>query len=297
MTTIISIDMGGTKIYGALTTPQGNILHEYRVSTHGDDGTLSSYDQLLGVIRYLQGQSQQPVMGIGLGVPGVVSKDGETVSLAIALNWENYPLREKLRAEFDLPIYIENDVNIAALGEYGFGAAKGANSLICIAIGTGIGSGIVLNGRLYHGHTGSAGEIGYLLPGREFLHRTYEGFGALELVASGSGIAERAREKTGKVLTSEGVIEAARRGEPWAVLVLDETVDYLTLCVANVTSVLDPEVVVLSGGVMTHADLLLPQIQERMKGLIPFQPRILASALGTKAAVLGATMLVLTAPR
>lgn len=297
---ILSIDMGGTKIYGAVTTPQGEILYEHRTATYDENRThQSSFDNLVRLIEHLMQQTDQTILGIGIGVPGVVSKDGENVSLAVALNWEDYPLRSLLQAHFDLPISIENDVNIAALGEYGFGAAKGADSMICIAIGTGIGAGIVLNGRLYHGHSGSAGEIGYMLPGMNFLRRTYTGFGALELVASGTGIADRAREKLealGKStpdLTAEQVIEAAQQGETWAKQVVEETIDYLTLCIVNVTSVIDPEVVVLSGGVMGQADLFLPAITERMQGLIPFQPRLVASTLGTKAAVLGATMLVL----
>ncbi len=297
-----SVDLGGTKIYGALLDGTGSARHEYRVPTYVE-GT-PPLDQLIHVIDHLLKQplrSGQRMVGIGVGVPGITSRDGESVSFAPALGWTDVPVRRILRERFALPVYVENDVNLAALGEYGFGAGQDADSLICIAVGTGIGSGIVLGGRLYRGHTVSAGEIGYMLPGVDFLGRRYDDFGALEGAASGTGITRRAQarlrsigdESRAAAITAQDVIAAAS-AEAWAREVVDETIDVLTLCIVNVTSVLDPEVVILSGGVMSAADTFIPEIQRRMQGSLPFIPRIAASSLGARATTLGAAQLVLS---
>ena len=299
---VASIDLGGTKIYGALIDGTGAVQHEHRVSTYVEG--MTPLDQLIHVIDHLLNQplrSAQTLVGIGVGVPGITSHDGESVSFAPALGWTDVPVRGILRERFPHPVYIENDVNLAALGEYGFGAGQGADSLICIAIGTGIGSGIVLGGRLYRGHTVSAGEIGYMLPGVDFLGRRYDDFGALEGMASGTGITRRAEahlrsvgdEARAESITAQDVIAAAS-AEAWARAIVDETIDTLTLCIVNVTSVIDPEVIVLSGGVMSAADTFIPAIQRRMQGILPFVPRIVASTLGARATALGAAQLVLS---
>jgi predicted NBD/HSP70 family sugar kinase len=191
------------------------------------------------------------------------------------------------------------------LGEWGFGFGKGARSLVLVAIGTGIGAGVVLDGAVLHGAHQAAGEVGYLLPGPAFLGRRYDNFGAFEEIASGLGIAARAeRERPARVavhgptgvaerLTAEMVFAEARNDAPWARHVVDETIDYLTVAIADIAAVLDPEIIVLGGGVSTSADLLVEPILQRLEGAIPFAPQLAASSLGPRAAVLGAVTLVL----
>jgi predicted NBD/HSP70 family sugar kinase len=194
-------------------------------------------------------------------------------------------------------------VNLAALGEWSFGAGRGTQNMVCIAVGTGIGAGIVVGGALYTGHNQAAGEIGYLLPGVEYLGRCYDQFGALETLAAGPGIAARARqllEKEGlpapaEGLSAEDVFDAARRGEAWARQAVGDTVDYLSLAIAGVSSLLNPEMVVLGGGVARSADLLIEPILDRLNGVVPFVPRLVASSLGRRAATMGAIMRVLHA--
>jgi predicted NBD/HSP70 family sugar kinase len=219
------------------------------------------------------------------------------------LGWRNLPLKEILTNRFDIPVYVDNDVNLTALGEWGFGAGQGVENLVCISVGTGIGAGIIIGGNLYRGHNHSAGEIGYLLPGVSFLRRNYDEFGALEGLASGAGITGRARQllqERGKAIPPEGLtaaatFEAARQGESWAQQVVDETVEYLALAIANVSALLDPEIVVLGGGVSRSADLLIEPILGCLQGSIPSVPKLIASPLGRRAAVMGAIMLVLNA--
>jgi predicted NBD/HSP70 family sugar kinase len=200
-----------------------------------------------------------------------------------------------------MPVFVENDVNLAAVGELEFGAGKGVENLVCIAIGTGIGSGIVIGGVLYHGHNSAAGEIGYLPPGIEFLNRRYNQFGALESLASGKGIAERARQvlmESGQsslpsAFGAENVFEAAREQQPWALRTVDEAVNNLALGVAAYACLLDPDMIILSGGVSRASDLLIGPILDRIDGVVPFIPKLVVSSLGNRAAVLGAIPMVL----
>lgn len=287
------IDMGGTKIYGALIEiASGRLVYEHRIATHSEEADPA--DRLLTLIDHLLAQplaENQQVSHIGIGVPGVVTAAGE-VMIAPNIGWTHFPLLAMLKSRFTLPIAVENDVNLAALGEYYYGAAQGTSSMICIAVGTGIGAGIVVNGQLLRGHTYSAGEVGYMIPDREFLGEVYDSLGAMEAEAAGPGIGRRGSRTAGREVTTGEVFDAARRREDWAQQVIDETVDFLALTLANSTAVLDPEIIVLSGGVITAApDLFLESLRQRTHGLTPFTPRIVASTLGVQAAVLGAAAL------
>jgi glucokinase len=287
------VDMGGTKIYGTLIeVASGRILYEHRIATK--EGDAAPEDRLMLLIDHLLAQplsEGQQVTHIGVGVPGVVTSAGE-VMVAPNIGWTRFPLLATLQTHSPLPVAVENDVNLAALGEYRYGAAQGSTSMICIAVGTGIGSGIVINGQLIRGHTYSAGEVGYMIPGREFLGKVYDTFGAMEYEAAGPGIARRGSEAAGREVTTGDVFDAARKQEAWAVDVIDETLDYLALTLANSASVLDPEIIVLSGGAITAApDLFLEPLHQRVQGLTPFTPSIVASTLGAQAATLGAAAL------
>jgi len=294
---VIGIDLGGTKLYGAVADLAGNILYEATVQHHQTQGE-DSLALLVSLINDLLGDANQRhchVLGIGIGVPGVVYPETGHVGLAPSLDWYDFPLKARLAEHFTLPIELENDVNLAALGELWFGSCANSSNLVLIAIGTGIGAGIVINGMVYPGVHQMAGEIGYFLPDCSHLGQDYSGFGALEQLASGSGVAERGRKALQgqrsaeglEELTAEDVFEAARRKEPWAVEVLAETIDYLALAIGAITLTHDPDVILLGGGVARSADLLIEPILARLKGAIPILPRLEASTLGYRAAVLG----------
>lgn len=301
---VIGVDLGGTKMFGAVADLAGHIQHEIYMP-HDQEGPEDLLERLCQLIQQLLDAPRpagQRIRGIGVGAPAVTLYPEGVVVWAPSLGWRNLPLRDILAQRFALPVFVENDVNLAALGEWGFGSGLGARSLVCIAVGTGIGAGIVVDGAILRGHHQAAGEIGYLVPGPQYLGRRYERFGALESLASGTGIAERARELLQRQalpvpddLTAEAVFAAARRGEPWAQQVVNETVDYLSLAIANICAVLDPEVVVLGGGVARSSDLLIEPILQRLDGVLPVHPRVVASELGRRATVMGAIMLVLDA--
>jgi predicted NBD/HSP70 family sugar kinase len=241
------------------------------------------------------------VRGIGVGAPGVTLHKPGIVTWAYTLHWDMFPLKARLAERYDLPITVDNDVNLAALGELWFGAGQNVQNMILVAIGTGIGAGVIIDGALYRGAQEASGEIGNLIPGREFLGKNYQDFGALESAASGTGIAARARQLLDSShspqelldLTAEDVFDAGRKGEPWAWTVINETVDYLTVAITNLVAFFDPELVVLGGGVSRSADMLINPILARMNGMIPNPPKLVVSNLGLQATVMGAITNVL----
>lgn len=301
--TVLGVDMGGTKMYGAVSDLGGNVLQEINIERHSTQGE-ESFNTLTTLIDTLLSSPQlagRRVRGIGVGAPGITLHKNGIVKWAYTLGWENFPLQARLSERYSLPITVDNDVNLAALGELWFGAGQNTQNMILIAIGTGIGSGIILDGALYRGSAEASGEIGSMVPGREFLGGKYRDFGALECVASGTGIAERGRQAREQrispdgweAMTSEDVFDAARRGEPWAGEIINETVDYLTVAIANLSVSFDPELIVLGGGVSRSADMLIGPILRRMEGLIPTLPKLVVSSLGLRATVMGAITNVL----
>jgi len=300
---VIGLDLGGTKLFGTVANLGGEIIYERSVAWE-DKNPQSRIDQVYKLIELLldiPNSTQLKVRGIGVGAPGVTIYPEGIVTWAPSLGWRDLPLRDLLSEQFGLPVIVENDVNLAALGEFWFGGLKNLSSLVCIAVGTGIGAGIVIDRKIFHGHHYSAGEIGYLPPDIHSLGQPYPEFGALESASSGLGLENRAQalinqEGKGSLqirINAEEIFCAARRGEKWAARLVEETAEYLSLAIASVALLIDPEVIVLGGGMAGSADILLPLIENRLEGVIPITPRIEASKLGSRAAVMGAIILVL----
>jgi glucokinase-like ROK family protein len=300
---ILGVDMGGTKIYGALSDIGGNILDEVNIAQHGTSGE-DSFNRLTTLIDSLLTSPKlagRQVHGIGVGAPGITMHKEGIVTWANTLHWKDFPLKQRLSALYPLPITVDNDVNLAAMGELWFGAGQNTQNMVMVAIGTGIGAGIIIDGALYRGASEASGEIGNMLTGHEFLGKNYQDFGALESVASGTGIAERARialksERTTEELenlTAEDVFEAAKQRQKWARTIIAETVDYLAIAIANLAVAFDPELIILGGGVSKSADMLVEPILQRINGTIPTLPRLVVSSLGLRAGVMGAITNVL----
>lgn len=300
---VLGVDLGGTKIYGAISDLSGNIIEEMDAGRHGASGE-DSYNHLVELIDTLLESPRlqgRKVRGIGVGAPGITLHNEGIVEWAYALNWHNFPLKDRLVERYSLPIIVDNDVNLAALGELWFGAGQNAQNMILLAIGSGIGAGIIINRALYRGSHEASGEVGHMIPGCEFLGKDYLDFGALESVASGTGIARCAKAYFdahpelalhGKLLAGD-VFKAARDNQAWAWNIVDEVVDYLAVAIANLTVVFDPDLIVLGGGVTRSADLLVEPVLTRLKNAIPTPPRIVVSGLGLRAAALGAVTNVL----
>jgi glucokinase len=295
---VIGVDMGGTKIYGAVSDLGGNILDEIETGLHGEPAE-ENYDHLCSLIDTLFASpklAERRVRGIGVGAPGITKHREGIVKWSYSLKWRDFPLKARLTQRYKLPITVDNDVNLAAMGELWFGEGQDTQNMILITIGSGIGAGIIIDGALYRGGSEASGEIGNFIPGKEFLGKNYQDFGALETVASGTGIVERARASLGSkeetddetALSMDDVFIAARQGQPWAVSVFDETVDYLAIAIANLTVSFDPELIVLGGGISPFADMLVEPILQRIRGVIPSLPHLVVSSLGLRAGVMGA---------
>lgn len=301
---VIGIDLGGTKLYGALSNIGGDLLHEVTVQHHettGEESFVLVVDMIEALLEHVP--PEQTMRGIAVGAPGITRNRAGVVEWAPSLNWRDFPLQERLKEHFHLPVLVDNDVNLAVLGEHWFGAGKDVQNMALISIGTGVGAGLILEGALYRGHSKASGEVGYMAPDIHALGKSYESFGALESIISGTGIGERAAHylqghdeaPPSTAPTAEEVFAAARAGEAWADEIVQETIDYLALGIANINTLLDLELVVLSGGVAQQADLLIEGVYQRIAGVIPRAPNIVASTLGRSATVMGAIVLVVHA--
>jgi glucokinase len=294
----VGIDLGGTKAYGAVCDLNGEILFERSVDNHGTMGE-DSYEvvrKLIGALLDDAGDSREDIRGVGIGVPGVTDPEEGIVKLAPGLKWKDFPLRERVIKDFGLATIVDNDVNSAVLGEMWFGHGKDISNLVLVALGTGIGAAMVLEGMLYRGAHLSAGEIGYIPWDRDCLDEKYDGFGPLEQVAAGSGIAERARrimkDKLPRgirdALTAQDVFEACAKKEGWAEKMVEEVADYLAMALISICAVADPEKIVIGGGISRSAELFLDRVRSKMDGRIPHMPEIAVSNLRERGTVLGA---------
>ncbi|MCL4559496.1 MAG: ROK family transcriptional regulator [Chloroflexi bacterium] len=294
----IGVDLGGTKFYGAVANFGGQILYERLENQHGSTGEQSYAileEMLLELAEFARGTGI-PIQGICVGAPAVVSPETEAVYFAPSLYWQGFPLGDRLRKRFDLPIAVENDVNLSALGESCFGKGRQVENLVLVQIGTGIGMGTVLGRKLFRGSHGAAGEIGSVIPEKQCLYLDYPRFGPLEVGASGFGIAQRAREALAgrlpeaewEALSAASVFEAYRRGETWPRPIVEEAIDYLAIALVSICAYLDPEMIVIGGGVARSADLLMEPLRQKVAAHVPIMPRFELSELGPQAAVLGA---------
>jgi len=303
---VVGVDIGGCGTTAALCNLAGQVKSITSFSSPPTSGLDSLVEQLEHFLS--QADPEVRIIGLGIGAPGITrSADGVVVS-APALGWTDVPLKRLLEERLGLPVYVENDVNLAALGECWKGAGKGKRNVIMITIGTGIGCGLILDGTLYRGSRGAAGEIGSMVTEADAVdHWTdpvFAGFGFLESKAGGPGMVRQIRERIDEAgassplrrarnLTAKEVFEAARRGDPLATSIVSESLRHLAAGIINTVVLFDPEVVILGGGLMGSADLLLPKIREAVDRLSPTRPEIRSALLGDDAGVIGGAALVL----
>ena len=294
---VIGVDLGGTNMAGAVTNLRGKVVCSLKQPTGSRAGPEAVFANLLGFIRRLADESgidQTRIRGVGIGIPGVVLQQ-QVVQWAPSLKWKDYPLAERLSEHLDYPIFLENDVNLQALGEYWYGLGQGVDVLACVSIGTGLGAGIVLNGQLFFGAHQAAGEVGNLVSDTSQLGQNYPGFGFLERWACGRGISERYAElsSSSELIPAEDVFRLARQNDPTALEVVKGFSEHLALAVVSIATVLDPELIILCGGVSRDADLFLPQLEKLVFPVVQARPRLLVSELGDLAGVMGAVALTL----
>lgn len=240
------------------------------------------------------GLSWSQVVHAVIGTPGVFDKQSKRVLFSANLpEWGRHGLLTDLQAAFGLSLSLENDANLAALGERSFGWGSGANTFVYLMIGTGVGMGIILNGALYRGAGGAAGEIGFFPFGqdaiREEAGKINDNYlGMFEEAASAKGIVHQAQLlDLPASLSPKQIFDAAQQGNEKARAVVEEEGHRLALAISVVTAVLDPELIVLGGGIGHRGDLLIPPLEHRLQQLTPLRPRIVNSKLGDESVLLG----------
>jgi glucokinase len=302
----VGIDIGGTKIAGALVNEAGQILRDLKVPTPANDPA-ALQTAVVKMVEELR--SGEQVSAVGVAAAGFIDANQAVVYYAPNLSWRNEPLKEKLEAELGLPVVIENDANAAGWAEYRFGAGAGYHHMMMLTIGTGVGGAIVANGELFRGGFGIGAELGHMnfIPKGKLCgcgqHGCLEQYGsgtallnsAKELVASGSEEAKRLKELSESVaeLTGNEVYKAIQEGDPGALRLLTELGSNLGLAVASLVAVLDPEIVVIGGGVSAAGELLLEPIRAAYLEHLPargFRPelKIVGAQLHNDAGVVGA---------
>lgn len=305
---IISVYVG-IHMIAALSDLKGTVMARCNEqSLPGEQGL----QQLIRMIKDLQSEAQTlglPVQGVCVGVQAIVTYPDGIITWSPTLGWRNLPLKNLLEQTLGLSVIIENEVNLMALGEVWRGAAQGYSNIICISFGDGIGSGIILGGHLYRGSHWASGEIGYLIPSKDYLGKVYDSYGCLESLAGSSSITRRTLERLEagepssllekggaipKDLTAEQVLSAARTGDDLANSIVTETVDLLSIAIVNLVCIVDPEKIIIGGDLAEYSDLFLDPIYQRIQGLLPTPtPEIVMSDLKLDAIVLGAVAIVM----
>jgi glucokinase len=291
----LAIDLGGTKIIGGLVAASREVLwiQRYPVARGAPAAVLG---QLIEVIRQAQSKAPRHVLlaGIGVAVPGAVRPDG-TVWAPNLAGWTRIPLADELAEATGLPVTVENDRITSLLGERWCGAARGVRNAAFVTIGTGLGVGFMVDGHLCSGARGVAGSIGWWTLGRDGRDPRRMRVGTLEAAVAGPGIVRRMAQARIPGASPQELIVAARRGNRRARAVIREVGDLLGSAVANLVSVLDPEVVILGGGIAQAGRLLLdPVVAAVRRDAQPLarSVRIVRSYLGTRASLMGAGALV-----
>lgn len=278
----IGIDVGGTKCLAVRVDASGRVLDEFVVPSPVGGGIV---DALVDIV------ARFPVAGcVGVGMPGIVSRDGLVAFAPHLPEVRDMPLRDELQQRLGVPVAVDNDATCAAIAEWTTGAGQGCNDLVAVTLGTGIGGGIVSGGRVLRGAHGYAGEFGHDTVQRNGHPCPCGRRGCWEQYASGSGLARLAGTATG-----EEAFEAYVSGEPGAVAAMEEFVDWVVVGLVNLLNTCDPELFVLGGGVGSRPELL-PLVRRRLAESMPGHghrpaPRVEVAQLGPRAGAIGAAML------
>lgn len=315
---IVGIDLGGTSIKMGLINFQGEIIEQWSIPTNKEN---QGSKIIPDIIKSIQAQltrlsvDQSTVIGIGMGSPGAVDRESGTVSCAYNLNWEkSQHIKGMFEETFGVPFFLDNDANVAALGEKWRGSGNDLANVVFITLGTGVGGGIIVRDELVTGLHGCAGELGHLhVTDNTTFQCTCGNQGCLESVASATGIIHLSRElaesfeaesglkKTileNSTLSVKEIFDEAKQQEPFALYVLKAFSKYIGLACSHITNILNPDKIIIGGGIASAGEVLLDGIKENyLKHVFPKakdQDVLALAALGNDAGMLGAAYLVLS---
>ncbi len=317
------VDLGGTKILTALSDNEGNLLGRHRLNTEAQKGQQKIIENIFRSLSRAAGRGGielSDLQAVGVGSPGPLDPEEGIVHATSNLPFSDFPLKNMLKEKIDLPVYVDNDANAAALGEYLFGAGQGGGDQIYITVSTGVGGGVIIDGEIYHGSGSGAGEIGHMIinPGGPTCgfgqHR-----GCLEAMASGTAIAREASRviETGRApelksrlydacidpkkakIPGDLIADAAREGNEALRAVFKEMGFYLGIGAANLISIFNPDRIIFGGGVMEARDLFWEEMLISLGDHALVSSRqeceLLEAELGEETGVIGALALALKA--
>lgn len=307
---VIGIDLGGTKISGDIADFEGNVLKNIVVPTNTFEGEIAVADRIVNVINDLMketNKNKDEIESIGIGSPGPLDTKKGMIITTPNLPFKNFKIVDYIKDRFGIDTYIDNDANVATLGEHMYGAGKGTQNMIYVTVSTGIGGGAILNGKIYRGNTGNALEIGHTTLLSDGPKCNCGNNGCAEALASGTAIARIANEeikkgeKTSltdyKKVTSYEVFQEAKKGDKLAKSVLDKCLDYLGIAVANAVATFDPEMVVIGGGVSKGGQIVFDTVRKvvdkRCFKVMADNCKIVPAGLGSDAGVMGAVALAI----
>ena len=306
---VIGVDLGGTKIYTALVDLEGNMIKEKTVETLAHEGEEAVLGRIFDTVSFvLDGTNKDEIKAIGIGSPGPLDVKKGMIVESANLPFKNFALVDAVREQFGLPTYLDNDANVATLGEFMFGAGKGTENMVFVTVSTGIGGGAVLNGKIFRGSTGNALETGHMTIDTSGPRCGCGNVGCAEALASGTAIGKRAKEavvtnaktslKNYENVTSKEVFIEAANGDRVASEILNTALNYLGITVSNIITNFDPEKVVIGGGVINGGEIVLETVKkivsERCMSSFVENCSIEKAMLGGKAGVLGAAALAIT---
>lgn len=309
---IIGLDIGGTATKAGLINGNGEVIHKWEIPTdRSDQGSNIVSDIWESITKTLETlQLNHDLLGIGVGAPGFVDKNTGMVHGAVNIGWENFNLGRQLELVSNLPVFVENDANLAALGENKKGSGDNASDLIAITLGTGVGSGIIANDELLSGVNGTAAEIGHIIAEPNGYPCNCGRKGCLDTIASATGIVHQAMDHVTKnpdsvlashykkhgILDSKDVFDSAMNGDVASEYIIDHTIDVLGFMIAGVATIINPSVIIIGGGLSKAGKPLLQKTTAYFKKYalprISQDCEVRLAQLGNDAGMIGAAYLV-----
>lgn len=311
---LIGIDIGGTTVKIGLIKTNGDIYEKWEIPTNTSNAGKAIVDDIW---KSISGKletwhlEQVSIIGIGVGAPGFINIDTGFVYEAVNIGWKNFDLAKQLKQKSGLPVFIENDANIAVLGENWTGAGNQAKNLIAITLGTGVGGGIIANGKIVNGQNGMAGELGHIVVEENGYQCNCGNRGCLETLVSATGIVRQAKDKIAKFpesalakrcqvngsLTSKDIFELAQKGDSISKKIVQDIAEILGKTIANLGVIINPSKVLIGGGVSAAGDQLINEIklvfEQHALPRVVEACEIKTAQLGNDAGIIGAAYLVL----
>lgn len=310
----IGVDLGGTNIALGIVHELGELKYQNSRPTRSERKPETIIEDIIDLIKVSMkeyGIGKQEIKAIGIGIPGLADSKTGNVITCVNLNWSKIPLRKPIEKALGIPVFIDNDATLAGLAEYEAGAMKGKNSGVFMTLGTGIGGGIILDGKIQTGFNGIGSEIGHMVVGENYYDCNCGRNGCIETFASSTALINYTKklimeENTETIITEKldgsldnlsgkTIFHAAIRGDELANKAVDRLVKYLSIGIVNIISVIDPEIFALGGGISKAGPFLLDKVRvEVLKNkyftTLPVGDIVLAE-LGNEAGIIGAAML------